>query len=74
MAAKLSAGVAQYWLLVGTVTAWVVSWPLGRRVRLGYNSLLVIIAIILLIPLLLVAPWLVPELSSGCLPLPGSGH
>lgn len=62
MAAKLSAGVAQYWLLVGTVTAWVVSWPLGRRVRLGYNSLLVIIAIILLIPLLLVAPWLVPEL------------
>ena len=61
MATRLSAQVSQYWLLVGVATCWLVSWPLGRRIPLEHNTLVVIIAVLLVAPLLLLAPWLVPE-------------
>jgi stage II sporulation protein E len=61
MATGLSAEVTQYWLLVGAITCWLVGWPLSSKIPLQYNSLIVIIAALLVVPLLLLAPWLVPE-------------
>ncbi|NMB45447.1 MAG: stage II sporulation protein E [Firmicutes bacterium] len=61
MAARLPTGAAQYWGLVGTIACWIVSWPMGRKMSLGYNNVLAIIAVLLVPPLLLLAPWLVPE-------------
>lgn len=61
MATHVPSGAAKYWWLVGIVTWCISGLPLWRSARLEYNTILVIIAVLLVPPLLLIAPWLVPE-------------
>ena len=61
MATGMSASEAQYWGMVGLVVWCVASLPTGYKGRLGHGTLLVVIAPLLVAPLLLLAPWFVPE-------------
>ncbi|NLJ67905.1 MAG: stage II sporulation protein E [Firmicutes bacterium] len=61
MAARLPSSSLQYWCLTGALTCGAAVLPYSRKLGLGFNGLLVVIAVLAVPPLLLWAPWLVPE-------------
>ena len=61
MAARLPSSTVHYWCLVGGIACAAALLPHFRKVRIGFNGVFAIAAVLAVPPLLLVAPWLVPE-------------
>ena len=61
MATGMSVMESGYWGMVCAILWLVANLPMGYRGRIGYSTLFVIMAALLVMPLLLIAPWFVPE-------------
>jgi len=61
MTAQLPSSTVQYWFLVGSLTCGAAVLPYFAKLRTGISTAFAIIAILTVPPLLLTAPWLVPE-------------